>query len=77
MIKAYQDGKDVYSEIAAVSFNTTYDECCEFRPDGTTNPEGKRRRGEAKKIVLGKPIIAPIYSDVYRKVGERSCSAVY
>ena len=53
MIKAYQDGKDVYSEIAALAFNTTYEECCEFRPDGTTNPEGKKRRGESKKIVVG------------------------
>ena len=53
MIKAYQDDKDVYSEIAAVSFNTTYEDCCEFRPDGTTNPDGKKRRSESKKIVLG------------------------
>ena len=76
MIKAYQDDKDVYSEIAAVSFNTTYEDCCEFRPDGTTNPDGKKRRGESKKIVLGKHIIAPVYGDICRKVGERSCSAV-
>ena len=53
MIKAYQDGKDVYSEIAALAFNTTYEECCEYRPDGTANPDGKKRRGESKKIVLG------------------------
>jgi DNA polymerase-1 len=53
MIKAYVDGKDVYSEIAALAFNTTYEECCEKRPDGTDNPDGKKRRGEAKKIVLG------------------------
>ena len=53
MIQAYRDGKDVYSEIAALAFNTTYEECCEKRPDGTDNPAGKARRGEAKKIVLG------------------------
>ena len=53
MIQAYKDGKDVYSEIAALAFNTTYEECCEHRPDGTFNPDGKARRGEAKKIVLG------------------------
>ena len=36
MIKAYQEGKDLYAEIAALSFNTTYENCLEFRPDGTT-----------------------------------------
>lgn len=53
MIQAYKDNKDVYSEIAALAFNTTYEECCEYRKDGTFNPDGKARRGEAKKIVLG------------------------
>lgn len=53
MIKAYQEGKDLYAEIAALSFNTTYENCLEFRPDGTTNPEGKSRRSQAKSILLG------------------------
>lgn len=53
MIEAYQKGKDLYAEIAALSFNTTYENCLEFRPDGTTNPEGKNRRSQAKSILLG------------------------
>lgn len=53
MIEAYQQGKDLYAEIAALSFNTTYDNCLEFRPDGTTNKEGKERRSQAKSILLG------------------------
>lgn len=53
MIKAYQEGKDLYAEIAALSFNTTYENCLEFRADGTTNPEGKNRRSQAKSILLG------------------------
>lgn len=53
MIKAYQEGKDLYAEIASLSFNTTYDNCLEFRPDGTTNREGKERRSQAKSILLG------------------------
>ena len=53
MIKAYQEGKDLYAEIAALSFNTTYENCLEFRQDGTTNPEGKSRRSQAKSILLG------------------------
>ena len=53
MIKAYQEGKDLYAEIAALSFNTTYENCLEFRADGTTNPDGKNRRSQAKSILLG------------------------
>lgn len=59
MVKAYQEGKDVYSEIASISFNKTYEECSEFVFDENgnktdiTNPEGKERRSAAKKIVLG------------------------
>lgn len=53
MIKAYQEGKDLYAEIAALSFNTTYENCLEFGPDGKTNPDGKARRSQAKSILLG------------------------
>jgi DNA polymerase I-like protein with 3'-5' exonuclease and polymerase domains len=30
-----------------------YEECKEFRPDGTKNPEGKKRRDSVKSIILG------------------------
>ena len=53
MIKAYQEGKDLYASIASLAFNTTYEECLEFRPDGSTNKEGKERRSSAKSILLG------------------------
>ena len=53
MIDAYKHGKDLYAEIAALSFNTTYENCLEFRPDGTVNDEGKKRRSQAKSILLG------------------------
>lgn len=53
MIQAYIDGKDIYSEIASLAFNLPYDECIEFRKDGTTNLDGKVRRGQSKAIVLG------------------------
>ena len=53
MINAYKEGKDLYAEIASLSFNTTYENCLEFRPDGTTNKEGKERRSQAKSILLG------------------------
>ena len=53
MIEAFRQGKDFYAEIASVAFGYPYDECREFRPDGTTNPEGKARRAQAKSILLG------------------------
>lgn len=53
MIKTYQEGKDLYSMIAAVAFNTTYEECQEHLPNGELYKEGKWRRGQAKTIVLG------------------------
>ena len=53
MIKAYKEGKDLYASIAALAFDKPYEECLEFRPDGTTNKEGKERRASAKSILLG------------------------
>lgn len=53
MVQAYLDGKDLYVEIAAIAFDKTYEQCLEFHPDGSKNPEGKERRGIAKAIVLG------------------------
>lgn len=53
MIQAYLDGKDLYSTIASKLYNMPYEECKEFRPDGTVNPEGKQRRSSVKPILLG------------------------
>lgn len=53
MIDAFRKGKDFYAEIASVAFGYPYEECREFRPDGTTNPDGKARRAQAKSILLG------------------------
>lgn len=53
MMDALKNGKDMYSTVASLSFHQPYDECKEFRPDGTTNPAGKERRTQAKSIVLG------------------------
>lgn len=53
MIQAYRDNKDVYVEIASLAYGVPYEDCLEEFADGTKNPEGKARRGAAKKIVLG------------------------
>ena len=48
MIKAYNEGKDLYAVIASIAFDKPYEECLE-----AFGPEGKERRGVAKIIVLG------------------------
>jgi len=53
MIKAYQNGLDLYASIASIAFNTTYENCLEFNPDGSDNPDGAVRRSSAKSILLG------------------------
>lgn len=53
MYDTFMAGKDLYSEIASKAFHYPYEQCKEFNPDGTTNKEGKKRRSDAKKILLG------------------------
>lgn len=53
MIQAYKTGKDLYAEMASLAFGVPYEECLEFRPDGSKNPAGKERRSQAKAIFLG------------------------
>lgn len=60
MYNVFMEGKDLYSEIASKAFNKPYEECKEFRPDGTVNKEGKERRAQAKSILLGRPEVMPL-----------------
>lgn len=53
MKEAFINGKDIYATIASLAFHQPYEECKEFREDGTVNPKGKERRTQAKSIVLG------------------------
>ena len=53
MINAYKDGKDLYATIASGVYHNDYWDNMEFRQDGTANPEGKKRRGNCKSILLG------------------------
>lgn len=54
MLEIYKTDRnaDLYPEVASTAFHVPADECREFRPDGTTNKEGKERRGKAKIIQL-------------------------
>lgn len=69
MIKAYEEGKDLYAVIASMSFDKPYEDCLEFYPEGTEiihegqkvicghkthqNKAGKERRSQAKSVLLG------------------------
>lgn len=63
LIKSFKEGKDIYSFIASIAFNTTYEACLENLPTGEYDedgneikvyqPDGKARRSEAKTVVLG------------------------
>lgn len=55
MIQAFKDGKDIYASIASVAFGVPYEKCLEFHPETHEyQKDGKKRRGEAKTIVLGR-----------------------
>ena len=59
MLEAYQQGKDLYAQIASLAFDKPYEDCLEFYLDENgkktteTNKEGKERRTQAKSILLG------------------------
>ena len=59
MYNTFMQGKDLYSEIASVSFHRDYKDCLEFYLDENgnkteeTNKEGKAYRSQAKSILLG------------------------
>lgn len=67
MIDAFKHNRDIYATIAALSFNSTYEKCLEFNPiTGENQPDGKERRSEAKKIVLG-----ILYGMSIKTIGEQ------
>ena len=53
MIEAYKEGRDLYATMAAGVYGNKYEDNKEFYPDGTPNPEGKKRRANCKSLLLG------------------------
>lgn len=54
MVQTFKDGKDIYASIASVAFKVPYEDCLEFHPETHEyQPEGKKRRGVAKVLMLG------------------------
>lgn len=52
LLNAYAQGKDLYAWMAAIVYNLPYEQCLEFDPSGTENPDGKIRRDSMKILVL-------------------------
>lgn len=53
MIQAYEQGKDLYAVVGTKVYNNNYQDNRQFYPDGTPNPQGKKRRSQCKTILLG------------------------
>lgn len=53
MINAYKNKQDLYATVASKVYNNGYWDNMEHYEDGTPNPEGKKRRGFMKSVVLG------------------------
>ena len=71
MINAYKNGKDLYATIASGVYKNEYRLNLEYvtNPDGSAVldengetilfPEGKKRRGNCKKLLLGGRMLCP------------------
>lgn len=53
MINAYKEKKDLYATVASKVHNNGYWDNMEHYEDGSPNPDGKKRRGAIKSVVLG------------------------
>lgn len=52
LIYAYNHNIDLYAHIGNLALKVPYEQCLEHNPDGSVNPEGKKRRTKMKAIVL-------------------------
>lgn len=53
LINNFREGKDMYATIGTAVFKNDYWDNMEHYPDGSSNPEGKKRRSKCKVIYLG------------------------
>ena len=53
MLKAFEENKDIYATLGTKAYKTDYWNCMEHHPDGSPNPEGKKRRKACKILLLG------------------------
>lgn len=73
MIDAFKHDKDVYATIASVAFKVPYEQCLEFHPQTHEyQPDGKKRRNEAKTILLGVTYGRSVPSIADQLYGKRS-----
>ena len=72
---------DLYPFIASILYNKPYEDCCEIRPDGSANPDGKEFRNRAKQFVL--PVVTECggifddTEDIKKMIDEHKNQAVH
>lgn len=52
LLRAYQDGLDLYAWMGSIVYQVPYEQCMEHTPDGQENPKGKARRDAMKILIL-------------------------
>ena len=54
MIDAYKNNQDIYAKVASLVYHNNVEDNLEFRPStGELQPDGKKRRSNAKSVALG------------------------
>ena len=59
LINAYKNGKDLYATIGIGVYKNKYEDNLEHHADGSINVEGKKRRSNMKKLLLGEYLLGP------------------
>jgi len=62
MLKAYNEGKDLYATLGAGVYKMDYWDCMEHHEDGSANPDGAKRRKNMKVLLLGRQVLCPFAS---------------
>ena len=56
MKESYRQGKDLYATMGVGVYKNDYWDNMEHHEDGSPNPDGKKRRGNMKVLLLGRHI---------------------
>lgn len=85
LVECYTSGRDLYSLVGSMAYNCSYEDACEFYPEGTeieyqgekvitgykthTNYIGKKHRNSAKRIAIGL-VYSRGASSIAEQIGE-------
>ena len=55
LFRSFDGEEDLYSFIASIMYNKDYEDCCEFKRDGSLNHKGIELRDNVRQFIL--PIV--------------------